>query len=70
MLVVLCLGCRDRIVAYWQMIQDHFYNLIVNANEHTFFVERAVVGLLRITIKLLRREEIAQQVNQRTCRWC
>lgn len=61
-LITVILQNRDRIVAYWQMIQDHFYNLIVNANEHTFFVERAVVGLLRIAIKLLRREEIAQQM--------
>lgn len=49
-------------MVYWQTIQDHFYSLIVNSAEHTFLVERVVVGLLRITIKLLRREEIAQQV--------
>jgi len=47
---------------FWQSIQDHLYSLLVNAMEHTFVVERAVVGLLRLTIRLLRRDEIAAQV--------
>lgn len=49
--------------SYWQSIQDHLYSLIVNATENTFLVERAVVGLLRLTIRLLRRDEIASQVR-------
>jgi len=48
---------------FWQSIQDHLYSIVVNAAEHTFVVERAVVGLLRLTIRLLRRDEIAAQVN-------
>ena len=51
---------------FWQSIQDHLYSLLVNAAEHTFFVERAVIGLLRLTIRLLRRDEIAAQVRS-TC---
>ena len=47
---------------FWQSIRDHLYSLIVNAQEHSFLVERAVVGLLRIAIRLLRRDEIAPQV--------
>ena len=54
---------RDRIGPFWQNLRDHFYNLIVNATENTFLVERAVVGLLRLSIRLLRREEIAPQVR-------
>ncbi len=46
----------------WQAVRDHLYNVIVNANEHTFLAERAVVGLLRLAVRLLRREEIASQV--------
>ena len=38
------------------------YELAVNATEHTFMLERTVVGLLRLSIRLLRREEIASQV--------
>ena len=55
--------CRDRMAVFWQSIQDHLYSLLVNATEHTFVVERAVVGLLRLTIRLLRRDEIAAQVR-------
>ena len=55
--------CRDRMAVFWQSIQDHLYSLLVNATEHTFVVERAVVGLLRLTIRLLRRDEIAAQVS-------
>ena len=53
---------RDRIAPVWQAVRDHFYNIIVNSGTHSFLVERAVVGLLRISIRLLRREEIAAQV--------
>lgn len=49
-------------VPVWQNVRDHLYNLIVNSNECTFLVERAVVGLLRLAIRLLRREEVAPQV--------
>ncbi|KAK0051833.1 Golgi-specific brefeldin A-resistance guanine nucleotide exchange factor 1 [Biomphalaria pfeifferi] len=61
-LVRVVLQNRDRIVPVWQAVRDHFYNVIVNSNSHSFLVERAVVGLLRISIRLLRREEIASQV--------
>ena len=62
LLIKVILQNRDRISPFWQSIRDHLYSLIVNANENTFLVERAVVGLLRLAIRLLRREEIASQV--------
>ncbi len=61
--IVLFPPCRDRMGPFWQSLRDHIYNLIVNATEPTFLVERAVVGLLRLAIRLLRREEIASQVR-------
>ncbi|GFO18536.1 Golgi-specific brefeldin a-resistance guanine nucleotide exchange factor 1 isoform a [Plakobranchus ocellatus] len=62
LLVRVVLQNRDRIAPVWQGVRDHLYNIIVNSNTHSFLVERAVVGLLRISIRLLRREEIAAQV--------
>ncbi|XP_060605825.1 Golgi-specific brefeldin A-resistance guanine nucleotide exchange factor 1-like isoform X2 [Ruditapes philippinarum] len=53
---------RDRVSPIWQSVREHIYSLMVNAAEHTFMGERAVVGLLRIAVRLLRREEIAPQV--------
>lgn len=62
LLIKVILQNRDRVVPIWQNVRDHLYNLIVNSNECTFLVERAVVGLLRLAIRLLRREEVAPQV--------
>ncbi|XP_056018280.1 Golgi-specific brefeldin A-resistance guanine nucleotide exchange factor 1-like isoform X3 [Ostrea edulis] len=62
LLIKVILQNRDRVVPIWQSVRDHLYNLIVNSNECTFLVERAVVGLLRLAIRLLRREEVAPQV--------
>ncbi|XP_052237414.1 Golgi-specific brefeldin A-resistance guanine nucleotide exchange factor 1-like isoform X1 [Dreissena polymorpha] len=53
---------RDRVTPVWDSVKEHIYSLIVNAPHHTFMVERAVVGLLRISIRLLRREDIAPLV--------
>ncbi|ELU03437.1 hypothetical protein CAPTEDRAFT_227129 [Capitella teleta] len=62
LLIKVVLQNRDRINNFWQSIRDHFYDLAVNATEHTFLLERTVVGLLRLAIRLLRREEISSQV--------
>ncbi|OWF51783.1 Golgi-specific brefeldin A-resistance guanine nucleotide exchange factor 1 [Mizuhopecten yessoensis] len=62
LLVKVVLQNRDRVTPVWQAVRDHIYNLTVNAGDHTFLVERAVVGLLRLSIRLLRREDIASQV--------
>ncbi|XP_069741695.1 Golgi-specific brefeldin A-resistance guanine nucleotide exchange factor 1 isoform X1 [Narcine bancroftii] len=53
---------RDRVSCVWQTVRDHLYHLTVHAVEQCFLVERAVVGLLRLAIRLLRREEISSQV--------
>ena len=48
----------------WQTVRDHLYHLCVQAQDFCFLVERAVVGLLRLAIRLLRREEISGQVSR------
>ncbi|XP_077786805.1 Golgi-specific brefeldin A-resistance guanine nucleotide exchange factor 1 isoform X2 [Podarcis muralis] len=62
MLLRIVLENRDRVAFVWQAVRDHLYHLCVNAVEYCFLVERAVVGLLRLAIRLLRREEISAQV--------
>ena len=54
---------RDRVSSVWQGIRDHLYSLIVAPEEYSLLVERAVVGLLRLAIRLLRREDVALQVR-------
>lgn len=55
---------RDRVGCVWQTVRDHLYHLCVQAQDFCFLVERAVVGLLRLAIRLLRREEISGQVSR------
>nr|XP_020646816.1 Golgi-specific brefeldin A-resistance guanine nucleotide exchange factor 1 isoform X1 [Pogona vitticeps] len=62
MLLRIVLENRDRVTFVWQAVRDHLYHLCVNGTEYCFLMERAVVGLLRLAIRLLRREEISAQV--------
>ncbi|XP_062256529.1 Golgi-specific brefeldin A-resistance guanine nucleotide exchange factor 1 isoform X6 [Platichthys flesus] len=64
MLLRIVLENRDRVSCVWQTVRDHLCHLCVHANESCFLVERAVVGLLRLAIRLLRREDISSQVLQ------
>ena len=54
---------RDRVSCVWQTVRDHLCHLCVQATESCFLVERAVVGLIRLAIRLLRREDISSQVH-------
>lgn len=62
MLLRIVLENRDRVSCVWQTVRDHLCHLCVHTNESCFLVERAVVGLLRLAIRLLRREDISSQV--------
>ncbi|XP_044155191.1 LOW QUALITY PROTEIN: Golgi-specific brefeldin A-resistance guanine nucleotide exchange factor 1 [Bufo gargarizans] len=62
MLLRIVLENRDRVGCVWQVVRDHLYHLSAHAVEYCFLVERAVVGLLRLAIRLLRREDISAQV--------
>ncbi|XP_078499344.1 Golgi-specific brefeldin A-resistance guanine nucleotide exchange factor 1 isoform X2 [Lissotriton helveticus] len=62
MLLRIALENRDRVACVWQTVRDHLYRICAHATEFCFLVDRAVVGLLRLAIRLLRREEISSQV--------
>ncbi|XP_061646652.1 Golgi-specific brefeldin A-resistance guanine nucleotide exchange factor 1 isoform X5 [Phyllopteryx taeniolatus] len=62
MLLRIVMENRDRVSCVWQTVRDHLCQLCVHANESCFLVERGVVGLLRLAIRLLRREDISSQV--------
>ncbi|KAM9726500.1 LOW QUALITY PROTEIN: Golgi-specific brefeldin A-resistance guanine nucleotide exchange factor 1 [Menidia menidia] len=62
MLLRIVLENRDRVAFVWQTVREHLCHLCVHASESCFLVERAVVGLLRLAIRLLRREDISSQV--------
>lgn len=49
----------------WQNVRDHIYTLLMGAAacDHHFLVERSVVGLLRLAIRLMRREDMSPVVS-------
>ncbi|XP_075238410.1 sec7 domain-containing protein garz isoform X2 [Lycorma delicatula] len=57
---------RDRVQSVWQIVRDHIYTLLMGAAacNHNFLVERSVVGLLRLAIRLMRREDMSYVVLQ------
>lgn len=61
-LIKVILQNRDRISFIWSTVRNHFYSIVINSSEYTFFLERTIVGLLRISARLLRREEISNDV--------
>lgn len=61
-LIKVVLQNRDRIACIWSLVRNHFYNIVINACDYSFFLQRAVIGLLRVSARLLRREELASEV--------
>ncbi|KAG1678115.1 Golgi-specific brefeldin A-resistance guanine nucleotide exchange factor 1 [Nymphon striatum] len=66
LLVKIVIQNRDRVRGFWSSVRDHIYSLVMSASasDHYFLMERAVVGILRLAIRLLRKEEMAPQVLQ------
>lgn len=58
---LLCLH-RDRILSIWQLIRNHLYTIVVTSSEYCLLLERTVVGLIRLAIRLLHREDVAEQI--------
>ncbi|XP_054719595.1 Golgi-specific brefeldin A-resistance guanine nucleotide exchange factor 1-like [Uloborus diversus] len=66
LLIKIVLLNRDRVMSIWTIIRDHLLNLVMAsaASDHNFLLERSVVGILRIAIRLIRKEEMIPQVLQ------
>lgn len=48
----------------WSSVKEHIYTLLMGAAacDHHFLVERSVVGLLRLAIRLMHKEEMGPVV--------
>lgn len=57
--------CRDRISSVWPLVCNHLQALLMAASaaEQQFLIERCVIGLLRLAIRLMRRDEISSNVS-------
>uniref|UniRef100_A0A2R5LB52 Putative pattern-formation protein/guanine nucleotide exchange factor n=1 Tax=Ornithodoros turicata TaxID=34597 RepID=A0A2R5LB52_9ACAR len=65
-LIKVVLQNKDRVGPIWPAVRDHLYSLVMgaSASDYRFLLERAVVGILRLAIRLILREEMASQVLQ------
>ena len=64
LLIQVAIQNRDRITLIWSQINQHLCNLISESKTCTFLVQRAVVGLIRLCVRLLHNESIASEVIQ------
>ena len=64
LLIQVAIQNRDRITLIWSQINRHLCDLITEAKICSFLVQRAVVGLLRLCIRLLHNEIVASDVIQ------
>ncbi len=66
MLVRITIQNRDRVGIIWQPVSDHLSRLIMSSTgaDKAFLLERAVTALMRLTIRLSRKEDLASLVVQ------
>ncbi|XP_034244436.1 Golgi-specific brefeldin A-resistance guanine nucleotide exchange factor 1 isoform X2 [Thrips palmi] len=66
LLIKVIIQNRDRVASVWSNVRDYIYSLLMGAAacEHPFLMERCVVGLLRLAIRLMRREEMSPMILQ------
>lgn len=57
---------RDRVMTIWNVVRDHLYTLVMGASscDYQLLLERSVIGLLRLAIRLMRNEEMSPTVLQ------
>ena len=57
---------RDRAAPLWQSVRNHIYSVVMSASasHHNQLMERGIVGLIRLVIRLVRREELTCQVRE------
>ncbi|RDD41440.1 Golgi-specific brefeldin A-resistance guanine nucleotide exchange factor 1 [Trichoplax sp. H2] len=60
LLIKVVIQNRDRIQSIWKGVREHLTNLILSS-QYNFLTERAVVGMLRLGMRLLRREEMINE---------
>lgn len=66
LLVRIVIQNRDRVMKIWPTVRDHLYTLVMNASycDYQFLLERSVIGLLRLAIRLMRNEDMSPIVLQ------
>lgn len=57
---------RDRAHAFWDSVREHLFALILASagNDMPYMLERSVVGLMRIALRLMRKEDLCPIVRK------
>jgi len=63
LLVSVALENKDRIGLFWSELSNHLSRIILTSHRHRHLLERAVVGMLRLAIRLMNRESLVPQVR-------
>lgn len=63
LLIRVLLFNRDRVGLLWPLVREHLVDILMVAKEPCFFVERVIIGLLRLALRLIRRQELTTQVS-------
>ena len=60
---------RDRVSLFWKELSTHLSRVISSATLHHFLLERGVVSVLHLALRLLGRGEfpIIQVISVRVC---
>ena len=65
MLLKITVQNRDRALAFWDVVREHLFNSILAAanNDMPYLLERSVVGLMRVALRLMRKEDMCPIVS-------
>ncbi|CAG7832914.1 unnamed protein product [Allacma fusca] len=57
---------RDRALAFWDVIREHLFGMILAAasSDMSYLLERSVVGLMRVALRLMRKEDLCPIILQ------
>ena len=56
---------RYRALAFWDVVKEHLFAMIMGTanNDMPYVLERATVGLLRVALRLMRKEDLCSIVS-------
>lgn len=64
-LIKICIQNRDRALSFWNIVCDHLFAMILAGAAHDmpFILERSSVGLLRLALRLMRKDDLCPVVS-------
>lgn len=66
-LIKISIQNRDRVMVFWDPLREHLFSMIyaAAASDMPYLLERSTVGLLRLALRLMRKEDLCSVVRGR-----